>query len=125
MNLPIDTYTVTFTADGFDTQKTPHIPVQADRTATLNVQLKIAAAATATVEVDAVPLMNAVDTTNGYVMDKTQIEAVPLPTGSFTGLATHPPASMRNCRAAPAPTPAWATRPSGPTASATPPTAFC
>ncbi len=87
VNLPIDTYTVTITADGFDTQKTPHIPVQGYRTATLNVQLKLAAAATATVEVDAVPLMNAVDTTNGYVMDKTQIESVPLPTGSFTGLA--------------------------------------
>ena len=32
-------------------------------------------------------LLNAVDTTNGYVMDKSQIDAVPLPTGSFTGLA--------------------------------------
>ena len=31
--------------------------------------------------------MNAVDTTNGYVLEKNQIEAVPLPTGSFTGLA--------------------------------------
>ena len=31
--------------------------------------------------------MNATDTTNGYVLDKAQIEAVPLPTGSFTGLA--------------------------------------
>ncbi len=33
------------------------------------------------------PLMNAVDTTNGYVLDKAQIEAIPLPTGSFTGVA--------------------------------------
>jgi hypothetical protein len=32
--------------------------------------------------------MNAVDTTNGYVMDMAQIDAAPLPTGSFTGLAT-------------------------------------
>ena len=31
--------------------------------------------------------MNAVDTTNGYILEKEQIEAVPLPTGSFTGLA--------------------------------------
>ena len=31
--------------------------------------------------------MNAVDTTNGYVLDKAQIESIPLPTGSFTGLA--------------------------------------
>ena len=87
VNLPINSYTVTFTAVGFDTQKTPHILVQGNRTATLNVQLKVAAAASATVEVDAVPLMNATDTTNGYVMDKAQIETVPLPTGSFTGLA--------------------------------------
>ncbi len=87
VNLPIGTYTLTFTADGFEMQKTPHIPVQANRTATVKLQLKVAAAATATVEVDAVPLMNAVDTTNGYVLDKTQIESVPLPTGSFTGLA--------------------------------------
>ena len=33
------------------------------------------------------PLLNAVDTTNGYVLDKAEIEAIPLPTGSFTGLA--------------------------------------
>jgi hypothetical protein len=87
VNLPIDSYTVTFAANGFDTQKTPHIAVQGNRTATLNVQLRIAAATTDTIEVDAAPLMNAVDTTNGYVMDKSQIETVPLATGSFTGLA--------------------------------------
>ena len=39
------------------------------------------------VTVDASPLMNAVDTTNGYVLEKAQIEAIPLPTGSFTGVA--------------------------------------
>jgi hypothetical protein len=31
--------------------------------------------------------MNAVDTTNGYILEKDQIDNVPLPTGSFTGLA--------------------------------------
>ncbi len=61
--------------------------MQGNRTATLNVQLKVAAAAGQTIEVDATPLMNAVDTTNGYVMDKSQIDTVPLATGSFTGLA--------------------------------------
>jgi len=86
VNLPIGTYTVTLTANGFETQKTPHITVQGNRTATLNAQLKIASTGQ-TVEVDATPLMNAVDTTNGYVMDKTQIDTVPLATGSFTGLA--------------------------------------
>jgi hypothetical protein len=86
VNLPIGTYTLTYTADGFDAQKTQHINVQADRTATVNVSLKIGKA-TETIEVEASPLMNAVDTTVGYVMDDKQIEEVPLATGSFTGLA--------------------------------------
>jgi hypothetical protein len=86
VNLPIGTYTLNFAADGYEAQKTPHITVEADRTATLNVSLKVGQAST-TVEVEAAPLMNAVDTTNGYVMETQQIDAVPLPTGSFTGLA--------------------------------------
>ncbi len=87
VNLPIGTYTLTYTADGFDIQKTPHVAVQADRTATLNVQLNVGAGKAETIEVDASPLMNAVDTTVGYVMDTAQIETVPLSTGSFTGVA--------------------------------------
>jgi len=87
-NLPIGTYTITYTAAGFGVQKTPHIPVQAGRTATLNASLKVAQAAGDTIEVEAAPLMNAVDTTNGYVMETSEISAAPLPTGSFTGLAT-------------------------------------
>ncbi|HVU45996.1 MAG TPA: carboxypeptidase-like regulatory domain-containing protein, partial [Terracidiphilus sp.] len=86
VNLPIDSYTLTFAADGYEAQKTPHITVQANRTASVNAALKVGQAST-TVEVEAVPLMNAVDTTNGYVMEKEQIDSVPLPTGSFTGLA--------------------------------------
>ncbi len=86
VNLPIGTYTLTYSAAGYEAQKTPHITVEADRTATLNVTLKVGQAST-TVEVEAAPLMNAVDTTNGYVMETQQIDNVPLPTGSFTGLA--------------------------------------
>jgi hypothetical protein len=86
VNLPIGTYTLTYKADGFDLQKTPHIAVQANRTATVNAVLKVGQTST-TVEVDATPLMNAVDTTNGYVLDTAQIESVPLSTGSFTGVA--------------------------------------
>jgi hypothetical protein len=86
VNLPIGTYTVTVTHDGFQTEKFPAIPVQADRTATLNVTLKVGQVGT-TVEVQAAPLMNAVDTTNGYVLEEQQIQSVPLPTGSFTQLA--------------------------------------
>ncbi len=86
VNLPIGLYTLTYTAPGFEVQKTQHITVQADRTATVNAALKLGETTT-TVEVEAAPLMNAVDTTNGYVMDTQQIDAAPLPTGSFTGLA--------------------------------------
>jgi len=86
VNLPIGNYTITYQADGYELQKTPHITVQADRTATLNAALKVGQAST-TIEVEAAPLMNAVDTTNGYVMETSQISQTPLPTGSFTGLA--------------------------------------
>jgi hypothetical protein len=86
VNLPIGTYTITYTASGYEVQKTPHITVQADRTATLNASLKVGQQTT-TIEVEGSPMMNAVDTTNGYVMETSQIAATPLPTGSFTGLA--------------------------------------
>src|ERR1700722_17796785 len=86
VNLPIGTYTLTFTHEGFETQRIPSITLQADRTATVNAVLPVGQVGTV-VEVQAEPLMNAVDTTNGYVMDDQQIQAIPLPTGSFTGLA--------------------------------------
>src|ERR1035437_5881589 len=86
VNLPIGTYTVTVAHEGFQTEKLPSILVQANRTATLNVALKVGQVGT-TIEVEAAPAMNAVDTTNGYVLEDQQIQAVPLPTGSFTGLA--------------------------------------
>jgi hypothetical protein len=86
VNLPIGTYTVTVAHDGFQTERLASIPVQADRTATLNVSMKVGQVGT-TVDVEAAPAMNAVDTTNGYILEQNQIEEVPLPTGSFTGLA--------------------------------------
>ncbi|MFZ0318566.1 MAG: TonB-dependent receptor [Candidatus Sulfotelmatobacter sp.] len=86
VNLPIGAYTITFTHDGFETQKVPSITVQADRTVAVNAVLPVGQVGTV-VEVQADPMMNSVDTTNGYVLDRNQIEAVPLPTGSFTGLA--------------------------------------
>ncbi|MGB6476532.1 MAG: TonB-dependent receptor [Candidatus Sulfotelmatobacter sp.] len=86
VDLPIGTYTLTFTHDGFQTQKVPSITVQADRSATVNAILPVGQVSSV-VEVQADPLMNAVDTTNGYILEKEQIDSVPLPTGSFTGLA--------------------------------------
>ena len=86
VNLPIGAYTITFTHDGFETQKVPSVTVQADRTATVNAVLPVGQVGTV-VEVQADPMMNAVDTTNGYILEKDQIDSIPLPTGSFTGLA--------------------------------------
>ena len=60
--------------------------MQANRTATVNAELKVGNVSES-ITVEETPLLNMVDTTNGYVMDKLEIEAVPLPTGSFTGLA--------------------------------------
>jgi hypothetical protein len=85
-NLPIGTYTLTFSHPGFDTQKIPSILVQADRTATVNASLRVGHVSTSVI-VEETPLLNATDTTNGYVLDKAQIDAIPLPTGSFTGVA--------------------------------------
>jgi hypothetical protein len=85
-DLPIGTYTLTFSHDGFKAEKVPSIVVQADRTVSLPAQLTLGAIADS-VTVEATPLMNATDTTNGYILDKAQIEAIPLPTGSFTGVA--------------------------------------
>jgi hypothetical protein len=86
VNLPIGTYTLTFTHDGFQAQRIPSIRVEADRSATLNVTLQVGQVGEM-VEVQASPLMNAVDTTNGYILEQDQIQNAPLPTGSFTGLA--------------------------------------
>jgi hypothetical protein len=86
VNLPIGSYTLTFTHEGFQTQRVPSILVQANRTATVNTTMQVGQVAT-TITVEETPLTNSVDTTNGYILDRAQIEAVPLPTGSFTGLA--------------------------------------
>ncbi len=124
VNLPIGSYTLTYTRDGFDSAKYPGINVQAERTVTLNVSLKVGTVSTS-VEVEATPLMNATDTTNGYVLDKTQIDDIPFRPEALPGWQSSPRASTPNSPAAPGQTADWATRPSGPTASATPRTASC
>src|SRR6266853_3291927 len=86
VNLPLGTYTLSFTQQGFQSQNIPSIQVQANRTATVNAELKIGNVSES-ITVEESPLINFVDTTNGYVMDKLEIDSVPLPTGSFTGLA--------------------------------------
>jgi hypothetical protein len=85
-NLPAGTYEVTFTKPGFQTETHTQVLVQSDRTTTVDGDLKLGAVTT-TVKVTAVPLMNQVDTTNGYVVDQLTIQNTPLGTGSFTQLA--------------------------------------
>lgn len=85
-NLPAGTYRVTVTKEGFETETHTEILVNGDRTTTVDSSLRVGATAT-TVEVTATPLMNQVDTTNGYVVDQLTIQETPLGTGSFTQLA--------------------------------------
>ena len=89
-NLPVGTYKVTVTRDGFDTSDLPAIAVQEARSTTVNVTLKVGQVST-DVEVTATPLLNATDTTNGYTLDAQQIAITPLATGSFTQLAVLSP----------------------------------
>ncbi len=85
-NLPIGTYELSFTKSGFETETHTQVLVQGDRTTTVQGSLRVGATST-TVEVTATPLMNQVDTTNGYVVDQLTIQQTPLGTGSFTQLA--------------------------------------
>jgi hypothetical protein len=85
-DLPVGTYRVTVTKDGFKTETHTQILVFGNRTTTVDTSLVVGSTGT-TVEVTAVPLMNQVDTTIGYVVDTQTIETTPLGTGSFTQLA--------------------------------------
>ncbi len=89
-NLPIGTYSVKVSHDGFDTTELPAITMQEASATTVNVSLKVGHVSTS-VTVTANPLLNATDTTNGYTMDKEQIALTPLATGSFTQLAVLAP----------------------------------
>ncbi len=85
-NLPVGTYELSFSTAGFETETHPQILVQGSRTTTVNGSLHVGRQATR-VEVTGTPLMNQVDTTNGYVVDQLTIQQTPLGTGSFTQLA--------------------------------------
>jgi len=86
VDLPIGTYEVTFSREGFKKEVHSQILVQSNRTTTVNSTLQPGEIA-ATVTVTGTPLMNQTDTTNGYVVDTLTIEQTPLGTGSFTQLA--------------------------------------
>jgi len=66
--LPAGTYKLTITKDGFKTETHTEVLVNGNRTTTVDAALTVGMI-TAQVEVTAVPLMNQVDTTSGYVVD--------------------------------------------------------
>ena len=85
-DLPAGTYKVSFTKPGFQTETYTEVLVNGNRTSTVDASLSVGQVSTS-VEVNATPLMNQVDTTTGYVVDTLTIEQTPLGTGSFTQLA--------------------------------------
>jgi hypothetical protein len=89
-NLPIGTYVVKVSHEGFDTASLKGIPVQEARATTANATLKVGQVSTS-IEVVGTPLLNATDATNGYTLDTAQIDMTPLATGSFTQVAVLSP----------------------------------
>ncbi|MGA2834443.1 MAG: carboxypeptidase regulatory-like domain-containing protein [Terracidiphilus sp.] len=89
-NLPIGTYVVKISHEGFEVTQLTAIQVQEARATTVNATLKVGKA-TESVTVTSTPLLNATDTTNGYTLDAAQIDLTPLATGSFTQMATLSP----------------------------------
>ena len=89
-NLPVGMYELSFSVPGFETETHTQILVQGSRTTTVNGSLQVGKQATR-VEVTGTPMMNQVDTTNGYVVDQQTIQQTPLGTGSFTQLAIMAP----------------------------------
>jgi len=90
VDLPIGNYSVTFSKDGFKTVVFTQILVRGALTTTVNASLEVGQV-TATVTVEATPLMNQTDTSNGYTLGSDVVENIPLGTGSFTQLATLAP----------------------------------
>jgi hypothetical protein len=85
-NLPIGSYSVTISKEGFEVEEHTELLVQANQTTTISAVLK-PGSVSSKVEVTATPLMNDVDISTGYTLDTQMIEQTPLGTGSFTQLA--------------------------------------
>jgi hypothetical protein len=85
-DLPIGTYTVSFSLEGFNSQEHNGVSVFANRTTTESATMQVGKISE-TVQVTASNSLNQVDTTNGYVLGESIIQNTPLGTGSFTQLA--------------------------------------
>jgi hypothetical protein len=86
VDLPIGTYEVTFTKPGFQKVVYPHILIQGSLTSTVNAKLR-PGEINESITVNATPLLNQTDTSNGYTLGSQVIQSAPLGTGSFTQLA--------------------------------------
>jgi Carboxypeptidase regulatory-like domain/TonB dependent receptor-like, beta-barrel len=86
VDLPIGTYEVTFSRDGFKTVIFNQILVQGNRTTTVSVVLQ-PGTINAQITVSSTPLLDQTDTTNGYTLGADLVQSAPLGTGSFTQLA--------------------------------------
>ena len=86
VDLPIGTYEVTFSKEGFKREVYSQILVQGDRTTTVNAKIS-PGTLSSTVTVNATPLLNETDSSNGYTVGSELAQEVPLGTGSFTQLA--------------------------------------
>jgi hypothetical protein len=93
-NLPIGIYELSFSAAGFEKETHTQVLVQADRVTTVNGNLKVGAT-TAVIKVTGTPLMNQVDTTNGYVIYQRTIEMTPLKPAASRSLRSCLQASTR------------------------------
>jgi len=89
-DLPIGAYEVTFLKTGFRKAIYPHILINGGLTTTINAELK-PGEVTVTVTVDATPLLNETDTSNGFTIGSELAQEIPLGTGSFTQLAVLAP----------------------------------
>jgi hypothetical protein len=85
-NLPIGTWSLTISKDGFVAEVHTAVLVQADQPTSVNSVLSVGSVSSK-VEVSGSPLMNQTDISSGYVLDERTIRETPLGTGSFTQLA--------------------------------------
>ncbi|HLK03068.1 MAG TPA: TonB-dependent receptor [Candidatus Acidoferrum sp.] len=90
VDLPIGTYVVTISKDGFQTEEHSQILVRGNLTTTVDAGLQ-PGAVSSTVTVSGSPLLNETDTTNGFTLSAQEISLAPLGTGSFTQLAVLAP----------------------------------
>ena len=86
IDLPIGTYEVTITKQGFEKQVYSQILVQGSATATVKASLH-PGEITTSITVESTPLLNQTDASNGYTLGTDVIQSTPLGTGSFTQLA--------------------------------------